>query len=135
MGIGVHNPLTHSSATWSNPAKKSKINENRNSENKKSLDTHRKQKENKNFDEVVKNKSKLDNHKKFNNPWNKTVKKNKGIKLEELSIINFNCQGLASEGRIYELENALKLIKWDIIGLSEVRCNTTTTFFYRSGLY
>lgn len=42
----------------------------------------------------------------------------KDIKLE---IINFNCQGLASEGRVLELEHALDNLKFDILGLSEIR--------------
>lgn len=42
-------------------------------------------------------------------------------KRKELSILHYNCRGMANEERMQEFENALKDIKWDIIGLAEVR--------------
>lgn len=44
-----------------------------------------------------------------------------GRKNTKLEIIHFNCQGLASEGRVLELENTLNNQKFDILGLSEIR--------------
>ena len=56
----------------------------------------------------------------------KKKKKTKGKKgrkerKRELNILHFNCRGLANEERVQEFENALQSVKWDIIGLSEVR--------------
>jgi len=43
---------------------------------------------------------------------------NKGIKLQ---VLHFNCRGLADKARMYEFEKAVKNIKWDVIGISEIR--------------
>ena len=43
------------------------------------------------------------------------------VKLDRLEIATFNCRSLSNEARLQELEEELKFIKWDIIGLSEVR--------------
>ncbi len=52
-------------------------------------------------------------------------KKQKSTKRKEqsykLNILYYNCQGLATEERLYELEKALENVKWDILGISEVR--------------
>lgn len=39
----------------------------------------------------------------------------------ELKILHFNCRGLTSEERLWEFENELNKIKWEIVGLAEVR--------------
>ena len=67
----------------------------------------------------------------------KTPRKNRK-KYKNLKILYFNCQGLANETRLYELENALQSTKYDIIGLSEIkRCgermivrNNGNVFYY-----
>jgi len=38
----------------------------------------------------------------------------------DLYVATFNCQSLTGEDKLEELENELKRIKWDIIGLSEM---------------
>lgn len=51
------------------------------------------------------------------------VKGNRGDKKAEndLRIIHYNCRGVASEDRLVELETALTRVKWDIMGISEVK--------------
>ena len=39
----------------------------------------------------------------------------------ELQILYYNCRGLANEERLVEFERALEGIKWNIVGLTEVR--------------
>lgn len=39
----------------------------------------------------------------------------------ELNIVYYNCRGLATKERIYEFENNIKNVKWDIIGIAENR--------------
>ncbi len=39
----------------------------------------------------------------------------------DLNLVYFNCRGLASGERIYEFEQEINNIKWDVIGLSEIR--------------
>lgn len=51
-------------------------------------------------------------------------KRDKNYKPNSIYGFNFlyyNCRGLASEERIYELEKATENIKWDVLGLAEVR--------------
>lgn len=56
------------------------------------------------------------------NTQSKTNRKTKKyVKEKALNICTFNCRSLASESKMYELDQALNSIKWDIIGLSEVR--------------
>ena len=43
------------------------------------------------------------------------------IKNQKLNIIHFNCRGIGCEERLYELEKSFEKVKWDVIGLSEVR--------------
>jgi len=38
----------------------------------------------------------------------------------DLYVATLNCQSLAGEDKLEELQNELNRIKWDIIGLSEV---------------
>lgn len=38
-----------------------------------------------------------------------------------MNIHYYNCRGMAGEDRLIEFENALQKIKWDVVGLSEVR--------------
>jgi len=52
-----------------------------------------------------------------------------------LDICHFNCRGLANEPRIYELEQALSKIKFDIVGLSEVRKLGEGLYRRRNGNY
>jgi len=42
----------------------------------------------------------------------------KGMSLE---ILHYNCRSLATQDRMHEFETALGEIRWDIIGLSEIR--------------
>ncbi len=68
------------------------------------------------------NKVNNSNTKKVLNKNIEYLAKNRKIKKSnKLEILHFNCRGLASEERIYELEKALDKIRWDIIGLLEVR--------------
>jgi len=41
----------------------------------------------------------------------------------KLKILHFNCQGMASEARLVEFEQALKNVSFDMIGLSETSRN------------
>ncbi len=50
----------------------------------------------------------------------KNVKKTTSDFLK-LNILHLNCQGLAGEDRLSELENACRNIKFDVIGMSEVK--------------
>ncbi len=47
--------------------------------------------------------------------------KDKGTSIMNLKILHFNCQELAGEGGLLEVESVLEKIKWDIVGISEPR--------------
>ena len=47
-------------------------------------------------------------------------------------MATFNCRSLSNESRLAELEQELSKIKWDIIGLSEVRRKDENYFDLRS---
>ena len=61
--------------------------------------------------------------------------------MKEINICTINCRTLICDARLLELENAVKLNHWDIIGLSEVRrrgtgshtLNDTQSVLYYSG--
>lgn len=38
-----------------------------------------------------------------------------------LSYLHFNCQGLATDERLVEFENVIKITNFDIIDLSEIK--------------
>lgn len=59
----------------------------------------------------------------------------KQVKNLNLKILYYNCQGLASEERLYKLEKSLDKIKWDIIGLSEVKRKGTNLVRRNNGSY
>lgn len=53
---------------------------------------------------------------------NKKVRKTKVTNTAtKLQVLHFNCRGLSDTARIYEFEEAIKNIKWDVIGISETR--------------
>lgn len=54
-------------------------------------------------------------------------------KLININMCHFNCQGLASEERLVELENALEREKIDILGLTEVRRNSEQLIQHKNG--
>ena len=54
---------------------------------------------------------------------------------EELEILFYNCRGLANEERLCEMENAIEKVRWDIIGLSEVRRKGEGLIKRRNGNY
>lgn len=56
-------------------------------------------------------------------------------KRKEMSILHYNCGGMANEERVEEFENALKDIKWDIIGLAEVRREGESLVKRKNGNY
>ncbi len=45
----------------------------------------------------------------------------KNRKYHQLDLLYYNCRGVSGEDRLQVLENETKKIKWDIIGLAEVR--------------
>ena len=59
----------------------------------------------------------------------------------KLNIATYNIQSLSSDDRLYELETELNKIKWDIVGLCEVRrpgeelmtLQSGNTLYYREG--
>ena len=57
------------------------------------------------------------------------------MKRKEMNILHYNCRGLASEERLQEFENALQEIKWDIVGLAEVRREGENLIKRRNGNY
>ncbi len=60
-----------------------------------------------------------ENQKKIYQNFNPNLKaKNK---WQELKILYYNCRGLANDDRLYLFEREVEKIRWDIIGISEVR--------------
>ncbi len=47
--------------------------------------------------------------------------KTKNEKRKTLNISHYNCLGSANEDQLYEFERGIQKIKWDIVGLVEVR--------------
>ena len=72
---------------------------------------------------------------KAENPRSNKVNTRNGEKNMTLDVLHYNCRSLASEVRMNEIEEALKEIKWDIVGLSEIRRDGERIYKRKNGNY
>ncbi len=86
-----------------------------------------------------KNKCKTKGTKKVNSIWEGRgggrVGRNHRKRKEKMEILHFNCRGWNNEERMYEFEKSVEKIKYDIIGLSEIRKLGENLIQRRNGNY
>ncbi len=69
------------------------------------------------------------------NQKERRIKNGRGKRVTKINILHFNCRGLATEERLYQFEKNLENVKWDIVGLGEVRRKGEKLMTRKNGNY